>query len=419
MKIVLLNDRIPPERSGGAERVVWLLALELQWRGHEIHIITTTDKAPFAERRSGIMTHHLHANYPKRWQGWLSPYNPQTVGPLRRLLAELRPDVVHVHNIHFLLSYAAFGIARRLGIPTVWTAHDMMSVAYTKLTHWIDPTRCGVESPAQYRLPRWYNLRQMRLRYNPMRNLIIHHMLRRQVNAWIAVSDAQRQALEVNGIPPLQVVYNGIDSATFAAPDLPVAALRNHLKLNGRHVILFAGRLTREKGSEQLFLAVQQLITRLPTVTLLLLTEQISSWQNSGYAELLTDHVCFGGWLAGAELAAAYQLADVVCAPSICMDCAPMVVLEAMAASRPTVVTCYGGATELSAENETGVVINPFDTAQFADQLYSLLTDPAQRDQMGAAGYRRVVEHFSLQHQAEQVETIYRSVIDQLDVASK
>ena len=150
MKIALLNDRIPPERSGGAERVVWLLALSLQQLGHEVHLIATTDKTPFIERRVGIMTHHLRAGYPVRWQGWLSLYNPQTVGPLRQLLTELQPDVVHAHNIHRFLSYASFGVARKLGIPTVWSAHDMMSVAYTKLTHWIDPTRCGVESSAQY-----------------------------------------------------------------------------------------------------------------------------------------------------------------------------------------------------------------------------------------------------------------------------
>lgn len=411
MKIVLLSDHIPPEGKGGAERVVWSLATGLHRAGHEVHLITTTSRRSFTDCRADIPVQHLHAGYPGRWRAWLSLYNPQTIGPLRSALERLRPDVVHAHNIHMNLSYAALSTAQQLGLPTVFTSHDVMPFAYGKLTYGIDPQHCGAKTPEQYRLPQGYNLRQMRLRYNPVRNIVIRRVLTRHVRARTCVSMAHRQALEANGLPPFQVIYNGLDPAEFDAPDLPLAALRQRLNLDGRRVILFAGRLTALKGSEQALAALRRVVMNLPDATLLVLSVKPIEANLSEDAELMTHNVRMGGWLDGAELAAAYRIADMVILPSICLDNAPMVILESMAANKPVVATCFGGSPEIVVDGETGYVVNPFDTDTFAERLTRLLTDPEQRRQMGEAGRRRLETKFSLTGQIARFLVVYERAI--------
>ena len=177
MRILLLNDHIPPEGKGGAESVVWRLAHGLHSAGHDVHVAATTPQSAFEEHREGIPTYHLHATYPDRWRAWLSLINPQTMTPFHHLLDRLQPDVINAHNIHFYFSYHVLKIAHQHHIPTVFSAHDVMPFAYTKLSHFVRPDGWGVTSPQDYRLPFGYNLMHNRFRYNPLRNLIIRYYL--------------------------------------------------------------------------------------------------------------------------------------------------------------------------------------------------------------------------------------------------
>lgn len=410
MRIVLLSDRIPPENRGGAGRVAWALARGLRDAGHEVHVIAATPGAPFEQVREGIATYHLHSRYPARLRAYLSLVNPQTAGALRRLYERLGPDMVNAHNVHNDLSYYSLTLAHRMGIAAVFNAHDLMPVAYGRLRHFVDPARCGVDSPDDYRLPPLYNLREMRLRYNPLRNRAIRYILTNHASARIAVSQAHRAALEANGLPPFRVIYNGLDPQTLASPDT-VERLRAGLNLAGRRVILFAGRLTRDKGSLQLLQALNLVAARVPDVTLLVLSDR--DFRGEGvdhpeFADVLATHVRLGGWMDGEELTAAFHLADVVAAPSVVMDCFPTVNLEAMAARKPLVATCYGGSPEAVIDGETGFIVNPFDTAAFAERLARLLLDSDLRRRMGEAGYARLVEHFTLAEQVRRMTEVYQ-----------
>ncbi len=414
MRIVILSDRIPPEHIGGAGKVAWELARGLARCGHDLHVIAATAGPSFRDRHDGLPTYHIHSRYPARFQGWLSLWNPQTVRSLRDLFAEIQPDVINAHNIHQDLSYASLSVAHRLHIPAVFTSHDAMPFAYGKLRHFIDPTRCGVDSAEQYRLPFLFNARQMRLRYNPLRNITIRHILRRNIQVRTCVSDAQRQALEANNLPPFRVVYNGLDLAHFAVSSEVIEGLRRRLDLANRQVILFGGRVTPDKGSRQLLAALDRIRIRIPAVLLLVLTAGTldgSGFDVPEFRPVREQHVRLGGWLSGDELAAAYHLADVVTLPSIYLEPAGMMSLEGMAASKPVVATCYGGPPEIVVDGETGYIVNPFDTDAFAERLERLLLDPVLRQRMGAAGRQRLEERFTLGTQVNDMLAAYHDAM--------
>ena len=160
MRLALLSDQIPPEGAGGAEAVVWRLAQGLANDGHDVHVISTARVAAFEESRDDIPTYHIQTKYPERFRSWLSLWNPGSIGALRELLKRLQPDIVNAHNIHFFLSYHALKVARDAGAATVFSAHDVMPFAYSKLRHFVREDSRQIHLPDAYRLPPLYNLRK-------------------------------------------------------------------------------------------------------------------------------------------------------------------------------------------------------------------------------------------------------------------
>lgn len=412
MHIVILSDALPPDEPGGAGRVAWSLGQGLIAAGHRVTFVTATSKSARVENRQGVTVHLIHSSYHPRWQAWFGLLNPQIVKPLNRLLRQLKPDIVNAHNVHQHLGYHSLVIGRYAGAATVFTSHDVMPFAYNKLTAFIDPRRPDQCSGWDYRLPFGYNLRQMRLRWNPARNLSIRHTMRYYTDERVAVSHALKQALEANRLPPFNVVHNGIDPDFADLPDACVDVLRQRLRLVNRPVILFGGRLTREKGEQPLLAALRQVRQAVPGVALLVLA------QDPAYtAHLVREHpdlageIVHGGWLDGPELACAYRLASVVASPSICFETFLVVNIEAMLTGAPPVTTCFGGPAEIVRDGETGFVVNPYNIDALADRLVRLLTDESLRRRMADAGRQHVLAHFTLQHQVDGMLAAYERAL--------
>lgn len=397
MKILILSDRIPPENRGGAGIIAWQLATGFWDMGHEVHVIAATKGEPFESKRGGIFTYHLHSDYPERFHAFTSLKNQQTIEQVEKLYQRIKPDVINAHNIHADLSYHCLTIAHKMGIPAVFSSHDVMPFAYQKLTHFINPNSCDVPAEA-YRLPPFYNLRKMRFRYNPLRNLTIRRILTQDVQARTVPSHELAKAHKANGLPSFQVVHNGIDSKRYDIPEDKIESTRRQLKVERRKVILFAGRLTGGKGMFQVMDMMQQVIKDVPDVLLLVLSSHEISTQikQPEYQHLKHEYVQSGGWLYGTDLIAATKVADLVIVPSVIFDTFPNMNLEGMAAGKPVIATCYGGSKEAVVDGETGYIINPHDIDDFAAKVTRLLTDKELNRRMGAAGSRRIEEHFSL-----------------------
>jgi glycosyltransferase involved in cell wall biosynthesis len=415
MRVVLLADRIPPYEVGGGGKIPWLLALGLRDLGHEVVIISSTPDASYEEVRQAIPIHYLHSAYPARWRAWLSLHNPATVGAVKRLLEQLQPDVVNAHNIHTHLSYASLKVAQQLGFPVVFSSHDVMPFAYGKIDYFVQQ---GCNSAEQaYRLPWGHNLRENRLRYNPLRNRIIRQYLTRYTHVRTAVSQAHRRALEANDLPSFEVAYHGFEPAP-SLPSTRVAELRQRFGLEDRKVILVGGRLSPAKGNRQLLQALDQLVQSIPNLTLLILSN--TPLEKALWADLphLTEsHIREAGWLSGEELWMAFALAELVCVPSIIFDAQPTVTYEAMAAAKPAIVTCFGGARELVLEGVTGYVVNPFETDLLAQRLHQLLTQPEQAQAMGQAALAHLQRHYSTQHYLERMLNLYAQAQAQIRLA--
>lgn len=403
-KIVLLTDDYPPLSFGGAGIVAKNLATELLARGHQVSVVTTVRQADWAGEslEAGIIVYKIYSAYPEVWRSYLGVRHPAVLVELKKILAKIQPDIIHAHNLHYHLSWAALSLARTFTPAVFLTAHDTQSFSYSKIF-----PRNG---QTNYRLSFFDLWRSAGKRFNPLRNwFILRHV--NQVAKIFCVSHSLEQALKANGITNTVTVHNGINSADWIAPSAIIESTKQKYNLNDKKVVLFAGRLSGAKGGERLVEAFEQVAKQEPSARLLVLG------QDQGYAETLKTYIkardlstkiIFSGWLSGPDLIAAYWTADVVVVPSLYLDPFPTVNLEAMACHKPVLGTCWGGTPEAVVDGQTGLIVDPTTADNLGSKLLVLLADPARFRQMGEAGYNRVSTELSLARQTDTVLNWYQ-----------
>lgn len=415
MKILILTDHFPPDNPGGAGQVALIQCRALQRLGHEVQVLSVRrdEAAPADLLVEGVPVHRIRLSYPLRWHAYLSLYNPAASRRVSAFLNTVQPDLVHAHNVHTYLTYHSLALAKRRGLPVFLTVHDTMTVTFQKFESFIDPAWRDVPEEFDYRVSPLSQLRRQRFRYFPLRNAIIRRVLRRNVDAILSPSRALLEVLRANRVAARHMLHlpNGIDPARFESSEEDQARFRAEQGLEGRKIILFAGRINRAKGGEQILQAMPHIVARVPEAVLLVLARP------GGYAEgMLTiaeslgirQHIRFAGWLSGETLAAAFGAADVCVTPSVYFDNFPTVNLEAQAAGTPVVGTCFGGTPEAVADGETGFIVNPYNVEALAERISRLLLDDDLRLRMGEQARRRVRQRYDWLRQAEKLVEIYR-----------
>ncbi len=141
--------------------------------------------------------------------------------------------------------------------------------------------------------------------------------------------------------------------------------------------VLYAGRLTSEKGIELLAEAFLAARWRDPRLHLALAG---GGPEEEYLRDRLGDHVTFLGWLEGDALARVYASADVFLFPSR-TDTFGQVILEAQASGLPVVAVAEGGPLSLITGGETGVLA-PADADALAQALLSLVAAPLRAERI-------------------------------------
>ena len=401
MKILFLSDDFPPDNFGGAGVVAYGLAKAIKKLGHDICVVSTTqDRSKEGNYvQDGLRIYKIYSRYHRRWRAYLSLYNPQTVKKVSKIISSIKPDVVHAHNIHYHLSYYCLKIAKKIGAKVFLTAHDVMLVHYGKIKI---PKETTCENYLNYcKLSALDQVKEYKKRYNPVRNLVIKRYLKKYVNNVIAVSDALKKALILNGITKVEVIHNGIDVNEHEVDFEAVSVFKKTNNLENKKIILFGGRISEGKGVNQVLESLGLILKEVPDALLL-----IAGSDGSGINKT-TLPIKFMGWLGQEDMKIAIAASDVVVFPSVYLESFGMISLEAMAAKKPVVGTCFGGTPEIVVDGETGYIVNPNNVNLLADRITDLLRDEQKAIKFGQNGYERVKNYFSLDQQAAKYFRLY------------
>jgi glycosyltransferase involved in cell wall biosynthesis len=308
-------------------------------RGYEVEVIGTD---PAVDRRLAAVAEVEMPFYPGLQIGL------PTIPSLVETLAEGRYDLLHVCSPG-PAGIGATLLARVMGIPVVGSYHTELA-SYAGLRSG-DPV---LEAGMRFALGRFYG----------------------GCDVVLSPSGATDDSLQSVGIGSDQIMRwgRGVDTRKFS-PDKRVPGL-----FKGEINVMYAGRLTKEKGAHLLAETFIRAHEQDPQLHLVLAG---GGPEEETLRERLGERATFLGWIDGEEYARAYASTDIFLFAS-CTDTFGQVILEAQASGLPVVAVAEGGPLELVDNGYTGRLCPP-DADALASAVIELATRPALRQEMAAA----------------------------------
>lgn len=204
----------------------------------------------------------------------------------------------------------------------------------------------------------------------------------------------------------------GVSLEAPARGSAAVAALRSRHRRGAGPLILYVGRLMREKGVGDVIRAAATLVGRLPDLTLALVGEgpARSELQVLTGGLGLGGRVSFEGWISHEQIAAYMAAADVLVAPSL-LEGQGLTVLEAMAAGTPVVATNVGGIPDMVSHRGTGLLVGAGCPEEIASAVEWLCRSESDRASMVDRARRLVDERYSRAASAARFSELFRDLL--------
>lgn len=332
MRIVFVNSFSLV--TGGADRHCFDLARILREAGHDVAFIATS--APCQVETEGEFIPASVTNATRDDTSAVQSalvaaravWNPAAHAATLRLIRGFRPDVFACHKIYPHLSVAPIVAAQIHGVPIVQTLHDyefLSANAFDASGGQIDRK----ESRARYRALNNVLFRIKRARHAPA------------VDEWIAVSRDTAETYRAHGIDAVVL------------PNFTLAGKTGVPAFGDRQGMLFAGRLTAEKGVEDVIAvarAFPDVMVRIAGHGRLRDTVQVASRK--------LENLTFLGSLSQDDVQDQLRSSRVCLMPSHWPEPGPLACLEAMAAGTPTVAYRSGGLAQYIEDAGAGMVVD-------------------------------------------------------------
>jgi glycosyltransferase involved in cell wall biosynthesis len=290
---------------------------------------------------------------------------------LKRALAALRPDIVHVHSRRGAELFGAWASAAQR-LPAVITRR--------------------VDSPE----PAFW----ARFKYRPYR-------------AVIAISRAIETQLTTQGVHRARVhrIASAVDTqryqpdATARARVLEAFGLRDDAL-----VVAVVAQLIPRKGHALLFAQLPQLVARHPQLNVLCFGQgPLEAQLRAQIAALgLTPHVQLAGFRR--DLAALLPGVDLLVHPAS-REGLGVALLEALSCAVPVIACAAGGVVDVFRDDVHGLMVPVNDGVGLRRALERLLGDSAARQRLGAAGRLHVQNHFSIAQMVAGHLQVYRHAV--------
>jgi glycosyltransferase involved in cell wall biosynthesis len=374
MRILVLHSRYASGASSGENRVVEDEVELLRSAGHDVHLWSPTPDDATAGSRIGLGVGAV----------WSRP----AVAHVRRLTRELRPDVVHAHNLFPMLSPA---VLRTSAAPVVVTLHNYRLLCLPA-TFLRDGRAC---EDCLGKLP-WRGVAHRCYRDSAAGSAALAASLGlhrragtfRDVAVFLAVSEFVRRKHLEAGFDPGRIRVK----PNFVAP-LP------RRQGPGRD-FLFLGRLSEEKGLDRLVALWHDIPARLVVVG--------DGPERARLEAMAPETVDFRGAVPSDEVAGYLADARALVLPSICYEGAPRTVVEAYAAGVPVVANRYGALPSVVSDGVTGLLVEPGNADAWRAALGRAMDD-ATSQELGEGAFAAWSSRYSPEQGLADLEAAYEA----------
>ena len=399
MKVLLLTNEYPPYTYGGAGVHVEYLSRELaKFMAVEVRCFGDQSYTSGNLKVRGFQLDATHWNCPKPLRS--------TFGAVQRC-TDFNTAGVDVQIVHCHTWYSHWGgiLARQnYGIPLVITVHSL-----EPLRPWKREQLGG-----GYDFTVWLEKTALEM-----------------ADAVIAVSNETKSDIRgLFNVRPerLHVIYNGIDLDEYR-PTPADDVLRRFGIDRGKPILLFVGRITRQKGIIHLVHAIEFMDKDFQVVLCAGApdTKEIAEEMKEAVARARKLHdgiIWIDQMLDKASVIQLYSHAAVFCCPSI-YEPFGIINLEAMACETAVVASAVGGIKEVVVDGETGFLVpleqmseSPFEplypekfARDLAEKINLLMHDEKLRERFGKAGRKRAEQKFSWRTIAQETKRLYQSLL--------
>lgn len=362
MNILMISIDYPPV-PGGISAHVYELSKALQAAGHNVTVITRRrDNQAERENLEDIEILRVSLKYIALL------YGLQIRNFAKRHLAELRPDIIHIHGMG----------------PLEWYNINEIPLAYTNHTSgYLKRIRKGG----------WRRMTMLKRHFG-------------KVDLFLAPS------MELLHIPfkiraPKQFIPNGVDGNKFQTKDTKRTAIRRQLHLADDAVVaIVTRRLVDKNGVIYLARAAGLLKRDIHFIVIGDGPERTSVEKE--FKNNCGDRAIFLGNKKHEDIVDYYSAADLSILPSL-MEATSISGLEAMAAALPLIGTRVGGIPELIKDNANGYLCEPASPEDLAEKIDLLLTKDIR--EFGKQSRRMVEEKFDWTRIAERTLQAYGDIL--------
>ena len=381
MKIAYLLNSVS-RKAGGLFEICKRLA-QTTFREKEIVILgvedefTKTDIIEWAPLRPTVFPPVFARSF-----GYASGY--------AQYLAEVCPDIAHVHGLWTYPSFAGYRWHRRTKRTLIYTAHGMLAPWALRNSAWKKRLVRALWEDAAHGSAACFHVN----------------------------SEAEHLTLRRHGLRiPICIIPNGIDLPASQSSEVSGQVSGLASVARGRKLLLYLGRLHPKKNLLNLIRAWKDVLNSHPS-TLNSWMLAIAGWDQAGHEaqlrKLTTDlrlltSVIFLGPRFGAARDACYRACDAFVLPSL-SEGLPMTVLEAWAYAKPVLMTPECNLPEgfvVGAALQIGTTSK--EIAAGLKQLIEMSDD--DRKAMGASGRALVAEKFLWRRVGEQMRAVYKWVV--------
>lgn len=390
--ILMLAWEYPPLMVGGLSRHVYDLSRYLVARGYEVHVVTTFGGE--GERREtveGVKVYRIDVQKPDGGEfiHWTLAMNMAMQDACEELIERegIRFDVAHAHD--WLVGYAASYVKERFSLPLIATIHA---------------TEHGRNGGIYTELQRQISAIEWQLTYDAREVIVCSTYMRRELETVFSLPTGKQH-----------VIANGVDPSSFDSADSGKPARENHA-LRTEPVIVFVGRLVREKGVQTLIDAAPAILSVFPNARVVIvgkgpmMVDLMRQAQDLGVA----GSVHFTGFVSDEERNGWLSRASVAVFPSL-YEPFGIVALEAMAAQIPVVASDVGGLADVVAHGVNGLKSQPGNAASLAEQVIAVLQDPSLACEYAKVAHDEL-EKYDWRRIADQTAYVYRKALQPQEI---
>jgi len=376
MRILMFTDYFYPHISGGVEKVVLELSINLVNSGHEVCVLTlNTTNSKKDENFRGIHIVRVKGYDLSKIIGLQCAISVKLWSQSKKLINEFHPDIIHLHNRFFFTTLIGIFLRKHFRLPTIVTL-QVGTIDYIT----------GIKG---------YFIRK------------IEKFMIRLINNNSSLVTAPSNNVKDNGVTlgiktnKCIIIPNGVSQSFFKVKRSFVSKPKK---------VIFIGRLIANKGPQILVESANIVLKKIPNIQFFIVGDGPLRGNLEKYCQknnLSTNIKFFGALEDTREI---LKECDLYARPSF-TDGMPLGLLEAMASELPVVASNIAGITEIIQHGKTGHIVPVGNVKELARAITELFMNPSYMEKIAKNGHELVQSKYDWAKIAIEYEKCYKMVL--------